>query len=190
MDEQTKEGQVISDATTPATPQETAIENWTELSYKQVEVIRFLLEGKSVEQAARLVELSPAAVYKWLRNDEPFKVELAQMRKEHYSTRVLKAGQVFDELLEHNDDKIRLKAATEVIRADALYSVRNRNANQTFETINKLRLQASEIDDKPQDELNTQDAIILDEQESLSDIPDATTQTIDDENQNCQVEES
>jgi transposase-like protein len=93
------------------------------LSPKQLDAIAHLVEEETVTEAARLTGVSRTTLYSWLKMPR-FRAELELARRSELEARmnalrglVPKALFALEGLLESADQKVRLKAATEVVKA-------------------------------------------------------------------------
>lgn len=93
------------------------------LSPKQTQALAHLLEAETISEAASEAGVSRTTLYKWLK-DPRFKAELDLARREELRARLAtltsmlpKALFALEGLLEAADPRVRLRAATEVVRA-------------------------------------------------------------------------
>ena len=100
-----------------------AEENTKQLKSKQTSAIDLLASGKSVSEVAAEVGVTRQTIYNWQAKDEEFQdefgqklAELKQAQSQRTAEIVEKAFAAIESLLDSEDEKVRLKAATEVLK--------------------------------------------------------------------------
>lgn len=94
------------------------------LSEEQLQAIPLIVEGKSDTEVAESIGKARETVNRWRNRDNAFKTALEEASKSHYDSQIAaltartqKALSVLDGLLESDDEKIRLQAATLLIKS-------------------------------------------------------------------------
>jgi len=94
------------------------------LSEEQLQAIPLIVEGKSDSEVAESIGKARETVNRWRNRDKTFKKALDEASKSHYDSqlaaltaRTRKALSVLDGLLESQDEKIRLQAASLLIKS-------------------------------------------------------------------------
>ena len=100
-----------------------AEENKKQLKSKQTSAIDLLTSGKNVSEVAAEVGVTRQTIYNWQAKDEEFQdefgqrlAELKQSQSQRTAEIVEKAFAAIESLLDSEDEKVRLKAATEVLK--------------------------------------------------------------------------
>ena len=93
------------------------------LKDQQMLAIPHILAGKSDAQVAEAVGVSRETVNRWRNHDEDFQDELSQSRRAQINARVIalssvntKAIEVMEELLDSDDEQIRMRAAMHLLK--------------------------------------------------------------------------
>ena len=93
------------------------------LKDQQMLAIPHILAGKSDAQVAEAVGVSRETVNRWRNHDQDFKNELSQSRVAHINARIsalssvnTKAIEVMEELLDSDDEQIRMRAAMHLLK--------------------------------------------------------------------------
>jgi len=94
------------------------------LSEEQLQAIPLIVEGKTDAEVAESIGKARETVNRWRNRDNTFKTALDDASKSHYDSQIAaltartqKALSVLDGLLESDDEKIRLQAATLLIKS-------------------------------------------------------------------------
>ena len=85
--------------------------------------IPHIVAGKSDAQVADVVGVARETVNRWRNHDEDFQNELYQSRRAHINARIsalssvnTKAIEVMEELLDSDDEQIRMRAAMHLLK--------------------------------------------------------------------------
>jgi len=118
----------------------------TVLSAEQVKVIEHMVEGETVAKSARLAGCAVADVETWLQNDAAFVAGLNTRQQDYYRANVDRlrslAGEAVDalsDLLQSENESVRLKAATAVLKSVDLHQVDKPTGATTAAKVEKER---------------------------------------------------
>ncbi len=106
-------------------PEDRIFENRADgLSEEQLQAIPLIVEGKTDADVAESIGKARETVNRWRNRDNAFKTALDDASKSHYDSQIAaltartqKALSVLDGLLESDDEKIRLQAASLLIKS-------------------------------------------------------------------------
>jgi len=105
-------------------------ETLTALSEEQVKVVEHMVEGETVAESARLAGCTALEVEVWLQTDSHFVAALNGRQNDQYRANVDRlrslAGEAVDalsELIQSENESVRLKAATAVLKSVDLAQV-------------------------------------------------------------------
>jgi hypothetical protein len=115
-----------------------------QLTEQQIQVTDFLLEGKTPTEIASDVDVSVESVKKWLTGDALFVATLNARRREQWTAdserlRGLagKAIDALDQLVEHYNPSIQLRAATTILRTVSLAQVEVPDTKVTIDDVER-----------------------------------------------------
>ena len=121
-------------------------EKQTELSAQQQQAVILLAGGKTVTETAAAVGVERETVSRWKNHDAQFTSALTYQQADLWDAAadklrasILKAADALDELLEHEDESIRLRAIGLAYRALGSYPEKGRIEAQEPESINLTR---------------------------------------------------
>jgi hypothetical protein len=114
------------------------------LTEQQRQVIEFLLDGKTPTEIASDIDVSVESVKKWLTADALFVATLNARRREQWdadSERLRglagKAVDALDQLVEHYNPSIQLRAATTILRTVSLAQVESPDTKVTVDDVER-----------------------------------------------------